>query len=67
MAKLRPLGQVTDDLETLLCEMAINHELQMGEVLALVKCYLDVHIPGCAETYSDGSSPEFYYGPKRQQ
>lgn len=66
MTKLRPIGQVTDDLENLLCEMAINHELQMGEVLALVKAYLEIHLPDCIETYEDNTNPVYYYGPKKE-
>ena len=63
--KLRPLGQVLLDLEPLLLEMAIDHDLQWGDVLNLIKGYLEVHCPGAQEKYNAGGSPEFYYGPKR--
>jgi len=65
MAKLRPLGQTLLDLEVLILEMTEKHELQHGDVLNLVRGYLEVHCPSSIETYSaDGSHPVFYYGPK---
>lgn len=66
---LRPLGQVLLDLETVIDEM-VDHELQWGDILALVHVHLQVHNPESQEQYSEpevntSSRPEFYYGPKR--
>lgn len=64
--KLRPLGDILLDMEPLIMEMAEGHDLQHGDILNLVRGYLDVHLPGAREVYADDeSSPEFYYGPKR--
>lgn len=64
MAKLRKLGDVLLDLEPLLDEMAEKHELQLGDILALVKGQLESHNPGCIEEFMDGSKPVYYYGHK---
>ena len=61
---MRKLGKVLLDLEPILDELA-DHELQMGDILALVKAHLEVHRPDCIEEYLDGSHPEYYYGPKK--
>jgi len=64
--KLRPLGDVTADMELLLMEMTDDHKLQKGEVLALINAWIDIHAQHCIEVYTvDESSPEFYYGPKK--
>jgi hypothetical protein len=62
---VRPLGDITLDLEPLLCEMVEQHDLQAGEVLALIRQYLEIHLPDCFEEYTDGTKPEFYYGVPR--
>lgn len=63
--KLRPLGQITDDLEPLICELIDQHKLQMHEVLALIHGYIQCHFPEAIEIYEDdGSNPVFRYGPK---
>lgn len=36
MSKLRPLGNITSDLEKLLEELVDEHDLQTGEILALI-------------------------------
>lgn len=64
--KIRPAGDITLDLETLLEELSFDHELQHGEVLALVHCWLEIHAPSQKEVYSDGKNPIFYYGPDRK-
>lgn len=65
--KIRPLGQTLLDLEVLVLEMVNDHELQYGDVLNLVYGYMEVHCPEAKEKYvADGSSPEFYYGPRRK-
>lgn len=62
--KLRPLGDVTQDLEPLLFEL-VDHDLQKGEILALVSAWIDIHSPSSIEVYTeDDSSPVFYYGHK---
>lgn len=67
MSKLRPLGDVTQDLENVLIEMAINHDLQWGEILSLVHGYMMVHLPQQQEQYTDGTTPVFFYGPKEDK
>ena len=62
--KLRPLGDITFDLEPLLCELVDSHKMQKGEIIALLAMYLDIHRPECIEVYEDGSNPVMRYGPK---
>lgn len=61
---IRPLGDITLDLEPLINEMVNDHELQKGEILALINVYLDIHHPECIEKYVEGGQPVFYYGYK---
>lgn len=63
--ELRPVGDITLDMEPLLCELALEHELQMGEILGLVKSYLEIHVPDCKEEYTDGTNPVYFYGHKK--
>jgi hypothetical protein len=65
--RLRRLGDVISDLEDVVQEMVGEHDLQWGDILSLVHGYLRVHNPGAQEEYVDGGSPEFYYGPKREE
>lgn len=65
MKKIRPLGKVLLDLELILDEMCIEHELQLGDVLALIKIHIDIHLPDAVESYVDGGKPEFFYGIKK--
>lgn len=60
--KLRSLGKITTDLEPLLLEMAIDHELQIHEILGIIKAYLICHCPNSIEQYDDGTIPVYYYG-----
>lgn len=62
MKKLRPLGQITDDLEPLLTELTTNHKMQIHEVLGIVYGYLLAHCPNSIENYVDGTKPIYYYG-----
>lgn len=64
--KLRPLGHITQDMELLISEMIDGHDLQHGEVLNLIRGYLEIHYPGAKEEYEVGGHPEFYYGPIRK-
>jgi len=62
--KIRPLGDIVSDLESLVLEMVDDHDLQRGSMLAIVKDYIDVHCPGAIEQYEeDGSSPLYFYAP----
>jgi hypothetical protein len=65
--KLRPMGAITQDMEKLLEEMTDpkGHDLQWGEVKALVDRWLEVHADHAREEYLDGTHPENYYGPRR--
>ena len=67
MAKLRKLGNVLLDLEPLLDELVDGHELQMGDILALVRSHLLIHNPGCVEEFLDGSEPIYIYGHESQR
>ena len=60
---MRRLGDITSDLEPLILEMVDDHDLQWGEVLAIIYGYLEVHCPGAREEYLDGTSPRYTYGP----
>ena len=65
MAKLRPLGQITSDLEKLYEELIDEHDLQMHEILGLFYFWCMSHRPGAIERYvEDGSSPIIKYGPR---
>lgn len=65
--KLRRLGDITADLEPLILEMVVDHDLQYHEILGIIFQYLEVHCPGAKEVYTkDGSSPVFYYGSKER-
>jgi hypothetical protein len=59
--KLRPLGQITDDIEVIMEELVEQHKLQMGEILYLIYCYLRIHYPDCIEEFKDGTHPIFKY------
>ena len=62
--KLRKLGDITVDMEPLLLELCVDHELQWHEVMGLVHAYLQTHCPDSQEKYVEGGSPVYYYGPK---
>lgn len=64
--KIRPVGKTLLEIEALLEELVDIHELQHGEVLALIDRWLEIHRPDCREKYLDGSSPKSYYGPTRE-
>jgi len=62
--KRERLGDILLDLEKVLDRMVDQHDLQWGDVLALVHQHLQVHRPDAQETYEDDNShPVFYYGP----
>lgn len=64
MKKLRPFGDVTHDLEDVIEEMIEKHQLQTGEILNIVRGYIEVHYPDAQEEYLDGTHPIFFYGMK---
>ena len=66
--RLRKVGDIMLDMEKLLLELGVDHDMQWYEILNLVRGYLEVHLPGQREKYTDGSNPEFYYGfPRRNK
>ena len=65
MAK-RKVGDILLDMEPLFDELA-DHELQLGEILALTKAYYEIHRPDVIEEYIDGKKPEYYYGPPKRK
>lgn len=64
---IRRLGDITSDLEILLLEMVEDHELQWGEVLNIIRGYLEIHCPDSQEQYDDQTTPVFYYGPIKDE
>lgn len=61
---MRKLGDIISDLEELTTEMVEDHDMQRGDILAIVKSYIDVHLPGAIEVYEeDNSSPLYFYAP----
>lgn len=63
-SKLRPLGDITDDLEILLQEMVYKHKLQAHEIYGIISSYLEMHCPDAIEKFTDGTDPVRYYGHK---
>lgn len=62
------LGDLLCEIEPYLEALVDEHDLQHGDVLALVDVWLAVHRPGCKEQYVDGSpSPVMSYGPPRKR
>lgn len=59
---IRRLGDITEDLEPLIFELVEGHDMQWGEILNLIKGYLEIHCPGAQEEYEDGTRPIMYYG-----
>ena len=65
--KVRRLGDILLEMEPLILEMVVKHDLQHGDILNLVNGYLEVHCPGAKEVYDeDGSSPVFSYAPRKK-
>lgn len=60
---MRRLGDITLDMEELILEMVEDHDLQWGEIRALLMQYLRTHCPESQEEYNDGSRPIDFYGP----
>jgi hypothetical protein len=60
--RARPLGTITGEIEPLLEEMCFQHDLQHGEVMALILAWLQIHAPSQREEYKAGGSPIYFYG-----
>lgn len=59
---MRKMGDVLLDLETILDELYIEHDLQLGDVLGMIVTNTQVHYPDNIEVYQDNTHPVFYYG-----
>lgn len=59
--KIRPLGNITSDLEPLWFELLTEHDLQRHEVIGLFLQWAQTHMLG-EERYTDGTRPTLYYG-----
>ena len=64
--KLRRVGDIMLDMEPLLFELHVDHDMQYHEVLYLIYGWQRVHVKQQVETYLDGSHPVFY-GPKLEK
>lgn len=60
--KLRPLGDILLDLESLTDEAIDSHGMQWGDLLHWLYGHLMIHRPDAREEYLDGTHPEFNYG-----
>ena len=65
--KLRKVGDIMLDMEKLLFELHIDHDLQHGEVLYLVNGWQKIHVPDQIETYKKDGTHPVLYGPKRRK
>ncbi len=69
--KIRPVGDIMHDMEALLYELHIDHDMQHGEVLYQINGWQKIHVPGQMEPYTDGTKPmmhpmlEIMYGHNR--
>lgn len=61
--KLQPMGELQFELEAVLEKMTDpkGHDLQWGEVKALVNSWLEVHAGHAQEKYEDGTVPVNIY------
>lgn len=66
MGKPRKLLEILLDLEVIIDEMADDHEMEWGDIRALVMNHLKVHHPGSREHYVDGGYPVDFYGPEEE-
>ena len=63
--RLRQVGDIMLDMEKLLFELHLDHDMQHYEVIYLINGWQKVHVPQQIETYDhDGSNPVLYV-PKR--
>lgn len=54
------------DMEKLLYEFHLDHDMQHHEVIYLINGWQKVHVPEQIETYLDGTHPVLY-GPKKSK
>ena len=62
--KLRRVGDIMLDMEKLLFELHIDHDMQHGEVLYLINGWQKIHVLSQIETYEKDGSHPVLYGPK---
>lgn len=61
--KLRPLGEVTHDLEKILFEMCHDHQMQEFEIMGITNHWIRTHYPSAIPVYEeDGTHPIYFYG-----
>jgi len=65
--KIRPLGEITEDLEPLMFELVEQHKMQAHEVLGMILFWITSHYPDAVEVYEDGTSPILVYKPKEKK
>lgn len=54
---IRPMGQITEDLEKILIEMCDDHELQSYEIHGIIDHWFPIHFESAIPTYEDGTQP----------
>lgn len=60
MPKARPkraVGEIMSDMEDLLFELHIDHDMQHGEVLYGINGWQKIHVPSQMEPFIDGTKP----------
>lgn len=62
--KLRRVGDIMLDMEKLLFELHVDHDLQHGEVLYLINGWQNIHVPDQREVYTTDKSSPVLYGPR---
>lgn len=65
--KLRKVGDIMMDMEKLLFELHIYHDMQHGEVLYLINGWQKIHVPKQIETYIEDGTHPVLYGPKEKK
>jgi hypothetical protein len=61
---IRPAGDIMLDMEKLLFELHIDHDMQHGEVLYLINGWQKIHVPSQIETYVEDGTHPVLYGPR---
>jgi len=54
---IRPVGDIMIDMEKLLYELHIDHDMQHGEVIYGINGWQKIHVPDQMEPYDDGTKP----------
>lgn len=63
--QIRKVGDIMADMEDLLFELHVDHDMQHGEVLYLINGWQKIHVPKQIETYEDDGTHPVLYGPKK--